>query len=299
MNKIEEKKYTGIALDPIYIRAGGYRLGYVDNTIVRDPTTDIPKIPGTSFAGAVREYSALFIREEENISEEEAEKEVAKYFGDGNKQSIFRFYDGEIIFFPVASFYGTIWITTKDLIEFWFKELEDKDGEKLKIPEGIKEDRDKIYVVKGSADINKTDSINLGWLLLEAGEVSNGSEITLCSRLKDFVKNIVVVTDKLFSRIINDNLEVRTSVKIDSTTGTAAEGALFTYEAIPRGTIFGFDVIIDRRREDELDGYKLIKNTFPYFKLLGIGGMGTRGFGRIDLFEAGINDEENGGKVYE
>jgi CRISPR-associated protein Cmr4 len=299
LNKIEEKEYIGIALDPIYVGAGGYRLGYVDNTIVRDPVTNIPKIPGTSFAGAVREYSTLLIKEEGNKSKEEVEKEVTKYFGDGNKQSIFRFYDGEIIFFPVASNYGAIWITTKDLIERWFKELEDKNGEKPKIPENIEESNNKIYVVKNSANNNVAKPISLGWLFLEVVEITDGSEITLCSRLKDFVKNIVIVTDNLFSQIVNDNLEVRTSVKIDSTTGTAAEGALFTYEAIPRGTIFGFDVIIDRRREDELDGYKLIKNTFPYFKLLGIGGMGTRGFGRIDLFEAGINDEENGGKVYE
>ena len=45
--------------DPIYIGTGGYTIGRVDNTIVRDPTTKIPKIPGSSLAGTWRYYVAL------------------------------------------------------------------------------------------------------------------------------------------------------------------------------------------------------------------------------------------------
>ena len=59
------KKYLGISLDPVHIGAGGYRLGRVDNTIVRDPATDIPKIPGTSLAGVIREYSTIYLKETE------------------------------------------------------------------------------------------------------------------------------------------------------------------------------------------------------------------------------------------
>ena len=36
------------ALDPI---EGGYRLGRVDNTILRDAATNLPKIPGSSING--------------------------------------------------------------------------------------------------------------------------------------------------------------------------------------------------------------------------------------------------------
>ena len=38
--------FAGMALDPIHVGTGGARLGRVDNTIVRDPVTRIPKIPG-------------------------------------------------------------------------------------------------------------------------------------------------------------------------------------------------------------------------------------------------------------
>jgi len=52
-------KITAIALDPIYIGTGGYTIGRVDNTIVRDPITNLPKIPGSSLAWTWRYYCAL------------------------------------------------------------------------------------------------------------------------------------------------------------------------------------------------------------------------------------------------
>ena len=56
---VDEKQIFSIATDPIYIGTGGYTIGRVDNTIVRDPTTKIPKIPGSSLAGTWRYYVAL------------------------------------------------------------------------------------------------------------------------------------------------------------------------------------------------------------------------------------------------
>jgi CRISPR-associated protein Cmr4 len=102
----------------------------------------------------------------------------------------------------------------------------------------------------------------------------------------DFLTRLVQVPDKLFHHLVNDNLEVRTSVQIDDETGAAKSGALFTYEAIPRGTVLGFEVAIDDRRANGVqvdDVNRLLKKAFHGLKLLGIGGMGTRGFGRIQL----------------
>lgn len=72
----------------------------------------------------------------------------------------------------------------------------------------------------------------------------------LIDRLQEPVKNrIVLVPDNLFSQILNSNLEVRTSVSINPETGAAEEGALFTYEAIPRSSFLWFDVVVDDFRE--------------------------------------------------
>lgn len=293
MNK-EPRKYFGIALDPIHIGTGGYRLGSVDNTIVREPATDVPKIPGTSLAGVIREFATVYKMENDEECKKKrvcAEEKIKEYFGHESRQGMFRFYDGQIIFFPVSSIQGTVWITTKELLEYWLGEVKDSKGEKLKIPEKIE---DKAYAIKGIDNSNHL--LNLGWLLLEVEKITDGKEILLPARLQDFIKRIVVVSDKLFSHIVNDNLEVRTSVRIDPTTGTAAEGALFTYEAIPRGSLIGFEIGIDTRRRDssKINEIKsLINEAFKYLKLLGIGGLGTRGFGRIEI----INGcEENGNK---
>lgn len=287
----QTNKYFGIALDPIHIGAGGYRLGGVDNTIVREPATDVPKIPGTSLAGVIREYTTIYIMENKsdckNKSNEEekrkcAEEKVKLYFGDENRQGMLKFYDGQIIFFPVASIQGTVWITTKELLEYWFREITGKNGLKIKIPEEIKQN---AYAVKG---VDTSKPLNLGWLLLEIESIAQAKEIILPSKLNNFIKRVVIVSDKLFSHIVNDNLEVRTSVRIDPATGTASKGALFTYEAIPRGTVFGFEMFVDGHKGYTNDIEPLIKATFPYLKLLGLGGLGTRGFGRIEIFR--LND---------
>ena len=123
----------------------------------------------------------------------------------------------------------------------------------------------------------------------------------------------MLVTPKLFSQIVNSNLEVRTSVSIDPETGAAAQGALFTYEAIPRTTWLWSDVIEDDYRKNngsnpfpikkqynsqtniENDGAELpdkerwerpldvVNAGMRLIEYLGIGGMGTRGFGRMRL----------------
>ena len=64
-------------------------------------------------------------------------------------------------------------------------------------------------------------------------------------KFPDPIRNrVVLVSDGLFSQIVNSNLEVRTSVAINPETGAAEEGALFTYEAIPRATVLWMDVVV-------------------------------------------------------
>jgi CRISPR-associated protein Cmr4 len=284
VNGLEPKKIFMKALDPIHIGAGGYRLGRVDNTIVRDPATDIPKIPGTAIAGVVRAFYEM---------KEKDKDKRDKLFGTGKSKGTLRFYDAQIIFFPVSSIQGTVWVTTKEILDYWFGKLEDNNGEKITI---LENNDDKAYALKGI----KQNEINLGWLLLEVDSLDNTFENLLSSKFKhegilDYVQRIVIVSEKLFSHIVNDNLEIRTSVKIDPTTGTAAEGALFTYEAIPRGTILGFEVVKDKTREKGDIDIEM-KDVSSYFKLLGIGGMGTRGFGRVELLNIDNNKEKSGGK---
>ena len=276
------------ALDPVHIGAGGYRLGRVDNTIVRDPATDVPKIPGTSIAGVIRAFAEIVKKEDKTKDDSDKQLkgiEIEEVFGTENKQGALRFYDGQIILFPVSSIQGTVWITTKELLEYWFVGIKDQDSNKIEIPNDVKNE---AYAIKG---VDADKPLNLGWLLLKVENVENGKEAVLPLEMDEWVKRIVLASEKLFSHIINDNLEVRTSVKIDPDTGTAEAGKLFTYEAIPRGTIIGFEVGVDKHRNGRIDIDKIINAVLPYFKNLGIGGMGTRGFGRIELFIDNSNNK--------
>ena len=54
----KRRRYLLMTLDPVHIGTGGYRLGRVDNSIVRELGTRVPKIPGTSLHGAARSYAA-------------------------------------------------------------------------------------------------------------------------------------------------------------------------------------------------------------------------------------------------
>ncbi len=116
--------------------------------------------------------------------------------------------------------------------------------------------------------------------------------------LKDILKRVIVLPDELFSTIVNSNLEVRTSVAIDPARGAAEEGALFTYEAIPRGTVFWFDVTYQNPEyfpaikevigcnngETKLDCImRTVEEGLELFEHLGIGGMSSRGFGRLKV----------------
>ncbi len=274
MKSYQYRRYHALCLDPVHIGAGGYRLGRVDNTIVREPATDLPKIPGTSLAGTIRAHTTIALREDAaecgNI-EEEVSGKIIRYFGDTDRQGMVRFHDAEIILFPVASIKGTVWITTRRLCKYWMNGKTDVLA---------RDPGNKACIIKWDGT-EKPGKFNLGWLLLEtAGE----SEIDFEFLPSGIIERVAIVPDRLFSGIVNDNLEVRTSVKIDPETGAAEEGALFTYEAIPRGTALGFEIIVNSRDKDETNGaFDSIEKCFPYLEILGVGGMGTRGFGRIQV----------------
>jgi CRISPR-associated protein Cmr4 len=144
--------------------------------------------------------------------------------------------------------------------------------------------------------------LNLGWLLLPVKTLSDWQKVQ--KRLKELgvldeiLGSLGVVPDKLFGHVVNSNLEVRTSVAIDPATGAAEEGALFTYEALPRATVLFWEVTAKNPGHFTIgaspvafnnagqavtieDVHNVVAEAHPYLEHLGIGGMGTRGMGRL------------------
>ncbi len=229
-----------MTLDPVHIGTGGYRLGRVDNTIVREPGTKVPKIPGTAIHGAVRHYAAQRLGKPQCAGQKghcgQPTCPICYTFGaikdNSARSGVVSISDARIVLFPVYSMFGPVWIATPE-------RLRDSDlMSTLPEPEGDK-------AIWNNA-LTSENRINLGWLMVEreARKSFDPKTIKDGAYLSNQIKErMVVVSERLFTHIVNSNLEVRTSVSIDPETGAADEGALFTYEAIPRATILWMDVV--------------------------------------------------------
>ena len=298
-----------VTLDPLHIGAGGYRLGRVDNTIVRDAGSGLPKVPGSSLAGVTRSYLMHVLEGEEQkkvqacLAPSESEQKdkpeqkgncgrclACRLFGyaaSGRQTKshigLLRFYDGDIVAFPVSTIAGPVWVTSPSALA------------QVLPPEEVPAlDRD-VLLIDGPLPA-KMSKINAGWLYLDA-EVAENALQPLRRALGDDASRrfarLALAPDWLFAELVNSNLEVRTSVSIDPLTGAAEKGKLFTYEAIPAATLLAFDVEIDRARcaqageaggSDPVDAdeaLRLLDRALELCGVLGMGGMCTRGFGRV------------------
>lgn len=293
-NTYPSHQVFGLAVDPIHVGTGGARLGRVDNTIVRDPVTRVPKIPGSSLAGVYRAYVAMQKGKYPSCAgqgQTDAQSQrghcgkpdcpVCMCFGfargnAGGFAGLAGFSDAHIVLFPVPTRQGPKWIASPSSLE-----CEGASG----IDDGT------AYVAT-----NCDRPLNLGWLLLSTDmipEAVQGAIDELKNVPEHIRSNVVVVSDKLFGHLVNSNLEVRTSVSIDPATGAAEDGALFTYEAIPRGTVLAWDVTCRNPSHFKADGkdvsvvtsavgvFQKISKAHDLLAQLGIGGMGTRGMGRL------------------
>jgi CRISPR-associated protein Cmr4 len=287
-------------------------------SIVREPGTNLPKLPGTSLAGACRAYAAMQTegkfpscagQGQEERDEQGKEKGTSKrHCGDpgcpicvtfgfaGSAQSfqgLARIFDARIVLFPVHSLAGPVWITCPDALgDCCVQEIEPSDDE-----------------VRVAGNVRNAGKLNLGWLMLTVVK----DHLSLNGKLNEIPDEIrnrsVLVSNKLFSHIVNDNLEVRTSVSIDPSTGAAADKALFTYEAMPRCTVLAFEAVFndpkfyriggkrpftgqngdtsDSSPTEGRHGMQRVRHTvekgLALFEVLGVGGMNTRGMGRLKI----------------
>ncbi len=287
--------YFALALDPIHVGTGGARLGRVDMSIVREPGTNLPKIPGTSLAGACRTYAAMLengkfpgcagqgqVQGNYQGHCGESDCPICVTFGfsrrDRSFQGLAQFADARLILFPVYSLAGPVWVTCPGTLSGF------------DITESVLDDG----TVRLASGVKTQGKLNLGWLMLNARNDFSPDKSKLSGTPDEILNRAVLVSDKLFSHIVNDNLEVRTSVSIDPATGAAAEGALYTYEALPRASVLAFDIVVSDpkfyRIGDTIplegDSGKVkdtVKKGVQLFASLGIGGMNTRGMGRLQV----------------
>jgi CRISPR-associated protein Cmr4 len=304
------------AIDPIHVGMGRQQISRIDMPVTREQGTQLPVIPGSSLTGVCRAYSAMKHAKGEpklrcagkgdQLGEGHCGKPdcpVCHAFGFSkekstqSRQGLVQITTAHLLFFPIASQHGPVWITcNRSLKEAgWVP------------PTGCNStvERGQFVVVKGAAasPLETVNTLALGWLNLNKqnpvvtvtdwkvpGAVKDsGPEPVVSMEFQNKLGPVVLIDDALFSTFVNDNMEVRTLVSIKPETGAAEDGALFTYEAIPRGALLWFDVIYTRPEVYGLTEMTLsklqeaVKSGFALMEYLGVGGMNTRGLGRIEV----------------
>lgn len=309
-----------IALDPVRIGMGSVPLGLVDNPVVREVGTGLPKLPGASLAGAARAYAAQLYGKPEAAGRQreflgQADRcPIMQTFGTiagGNFPAKVSIGDAHIVLFPLRTMSGPVWITTEEVLaEVWGQDA-------VQLPEGSRIDDTQVSSTMAASA--RPGALNLGYLVFEAlggARVRPPEAIGAGLEWRSMERRLVLVPPARFSLLVNSNLEVRSVTAVDQVTGSAEQGSLQTYEAVPRGTVFSSDWVEDPypwrehvrgvaafpverqfRREGAQENagdplpqggqwerpLDVVADGFRLMEYLGVGGKSSRGFGRLRL----------------
>ncbi len=303
--------YLLLATAPVHVDSGESQLGGVDNTIIRDPSDGIPKIPGTSLHGVIRHNAALYAATHidrkylqcagqiQPDSEHDVKCPICWTFGrppnenDHETGHVGRvsIYDALIFFFPVNTMYGLAYITTTRLVN--------KMG--IKTQEMIPLDLAFPIAYRTGIEENRLP-VNLGLMMFYKSHIRDCRlKENTCPTMPSMddafrhllYNNLYIVDETSFTRIVNGNLDVRTSVPIVPETGIAKSTGPFMVESIPRGTILGFDLVPscdDFPRDFEGNNLfpdrwtsilDVVETGILLVEVKGVGGLSTRGMGRL------------------
>ncbi len=280
-----QQRMLFMTLDPVHIGAGGYRLGRVDMTIAREPGTSLPKIPGTSLAGAARSYAAMrygkpdVAGQHKNYAGSRITCPIIYTFGTAtdtspsgsvNQAGTVSIGDAHILFFPVHSMAGPVWVSTVDKVrDVWGQNS-------VTLPQ---EPTDDTVVTS----MNWDKELNLGWLLFTA---TKGLTITPPKSTDEWsaiADRIVVVEDDYRTNGNGASAFPQTGKQCKIEQNEKGEKLYKDNEGPSLG----------ERWNQPLD---VVKAGMKLIQYLGVGGMGTRGFGRMRLvtdWKVKANDEES------
>ena len=335
MEELALRRYLLQLLTPLHIGDGAMRIGPVDNTVIRRSGSREPYVPGTTLLGNYSQFCYqwaqtrcpdLLRQEQENLPYREAvNADGARHHLTGyqflfalerrpeaseiefHREKLFRVSDAEILWMPCMTLKGPKLITTVNRFCRVFGTVdfpEFAEDELLTHEDNLFNDGR----LRGGKD-NECDWLNLRNLKITANRQSWQRHSDLQRAIADklppqWQENktaglLVFLAEEVFSHLLSKNVEIRTSVAIDPVTGAGADGALFTYESLPRGTTLYFEVAVCHLcaapyqpplagglTQTGSDGvWEVLAKARPYFRWVGIGGMTSRGFGKCDIVD--------------
>ena len=316
---------TYYALTPIHVGAGS-SVSYIDLPVQRERHTSFPIMAGSGLKGVFR---ALAERELEtgkvNI--------IFGPENGSEGSSCVAFTDAKILLYPVRSVKNTFaWITCPFVLKRFKEDLESA-GKKIENFSIHKVSDDKIIVASNSPLIinnnsksnNNSKYVGLEEFVFDVDNTQNADN--LINAISKYIPNtettknnqnkettettknnqnkettettqglserLAIVSDNVFTDLVNYAVEVRTRIKINQTTGTASGGALFTVEMVPSETIFYSLVFADEPKiknnsndnsNNDTNGViNKIKKLIDNNKVIQVGGDETIGLGFVKV----------------
>ena len=123
---------------------------------------------------------------------------------DGGQSGTVSIGDARLLLFPVYSLAGPVWVTCPSVLREFDVEKADP-GFTAGLPESLRNHQ----------------NLNIGWLMLKKLDEIFVWPDAITGLPGQITDRAILISDKLFSQVVNSNLEVRTSVSIDPETGAA------------------------------------------------------------------------------
>jgi len=294
----------------------GEGVGIVDNSIMRERTTQFPVIQSTSIKGVLRD-------------EYKSSSDVIPMFGpEGNRASVhagaISFGDGNIFAFPVRSVKGCfVWVTSPLVLWRLYQKISIV-GESMSILlQSLKDLIENIHSPAATAKICPLGADEILFevaaadkkLLLEEFPIScEGSAVleVFAKKMgdvifrdenecffKNFIKKLVVLDDDAFRYFVTNATEIIPNIEIGEN-GTTVDGTLRYTEYLPSETIMYSTLTFDKakNRDRHLVDPNKVKEKFVEFfqnniQNIQIGGNETTGKGIVKLTLAGGNNSND------
>ncbi len=222
------------------------------------------------------------------------------------------FRDARLAFFPAVTNRGTLWFSTPGRAAAYLglgEKLSPNDARLAERPELIFGMGD-FFAMDGSFSNLRVSWISITGLPCEPETIGDEKLKLVVKHLsraepgsfphramwEAVVKRTILLDETTFYRVVETCLERRTCNKINEDTGTVEEGALFSYEALPRNsylyTRLSWD-LEDFEAQHFLSPMHVCDLAREGLARMGIGGLQTRGLGSVLVESLVENGEES------
>jgi CRISPR-associated protein Cmr4 len=292
------------AVTPVHLGAGT-AIGVIDNPIQRERHTEHPVFAGSGLKGALRQVAEGQWRQDPG--------KVARVFGPDTNAAehagAASFADAQVVAFPVRSLKEGYVYATSPYALHRLGRLAEIAGAAGFPADALPPLTDSQAVVRTDRLLAKRDDKDKGRLILESYAFDplsdNGALVKVAAWLAQnalppgpahqffrdkLASDLVLLSDTQFSFFVSNSTVVEPHVRIDDSSGTAADGGLFFTENLPPESLMASLVMASVERRKKGDGgaeltpaeaiLKTVTDTFSSTTVQ-IGGDATTGRGQV------------------